>query len=232
MTRMISRDDPRMARPVASGNYALLCIIVTMTIFIVLLFFEDTQQSALLQEGGALETATALIYLVAIALLLPAGADVWPFIVLLLAFCMREFDMDKLLFTEGLFKSRQYIGGGAPLVERLLSGALLLGLIITGILATMRSIRGLARRDSHFRGVTLCVGLGVVLAITSKMADGLGRKLAPFGVELPGWVDLLALTYEEVAEFGMAFSFTVAAFLFMRLRKRGAANSDVDEARG
>lgn len=219
-------------RPATALGYFMLCIMIPLVIFLGLLSVEDGRQSALLQEGGMLETITALTYLVAIALLVPSWFNVWPFIVLLLAFCMREFDLDKMLFTEGLFKSRQYIGGGASVVERLLSGALLLGLIATGILATVRSIRGLARRDARFCGVAICMGLGVVLAVTSKMADGLGRKLAPFGVELPGWGHLLALTYEEVAEFGMAFSFTIAAFLFMRVRKQGMVNSPIDEAIG
>lgn len=227
-----ARHSLLAARPSAAVTYIFLCFVVTVTVFVSLLVLDDTQQRALLQEGGVLETMSALLYLVAIALLLPFHKTLWPFILVLAVFCAREFDLDKLLFTEGLFKSRQYIGNSVPLGEKLISGCILLAICVASALTVLRGARGFLRRLIQGDGVAICVLLGIFLAGTSKITDGLGRKLASFDIIISEWTELAALTYEEVAEFGMALSFTVAAFAFTRLYAATTARSRLEEAPG
>lgn len=229
---MIKDQTLLAARPAAAGTYAVLCLTIVVVLLALLTALDDTQQSALLQEGGALETVSALTYLVAIAVLLPVIRDLWPFAILLAVFSMREFDLDKRLFTEGLFKHAQYFDGTVPLPELLISGCILLALVATGVLVVARGMRGLRHRLMQGDGVALCVVLGVLLAVTSKAADGAGRKLASFGVTISDKAELMALTYEEVAELGMALSFLLAAIAFTRLHFALPASSDLDEVTG
>lgn len=229
---MIAGHSLLAARPGAAATYVILCLVVTGSLFAALLSLDDTRQRALLQEGGALETGSALLYPLAIALLLPFFRMVWPFIFMLAVFCMREFDLDKLLFTEGLFKSRQFVGDTVHWIERLISGGVLLLIAVSLGLVLLRGIRGLPRRLRQGDGVALCVGLGVILAATSKIADGLDRKLKAFGILITEEADLAALTYEEVAEFGMALSFVVAAFAFWRRYSAAHAPADLEGVTG
>ncbi|MDW3183021.1 hypothetical protein [Roseobacter sp.] len=220
------------ARPGAAAAYVVLCLVVMGALFVSMLVLDSTPQRALLQENGVLETSSALLYLVAIVPLLPVFRMVWPFICMLVLFCMREFDLDKLLFTEGLFKSRQFVGDTVPWIERLISFGLLVLIAVCVWLVIVRGLRGLPRRVKEGDGVALCVGLGVFLAATSKIADGFDRKLKAFGIEITESIDLAALTYEEVAEFGMALSFLVAAFAFYRRYNAAHVPADLEEVAG
>ncbi|MEP2641862.1 hypothetical protein [Roseobacter sp.] len=214
---MIAGHSLLAARKSAAASYIVPCLAVTVALFGGLSLLEDVLQRSLLQEGGVIETISALLYVVAIAVLLPAFRAVWPFVTLLAVFSMREFDLDKQLFTEGLFKSRQFVGDTVPISERVVSLAILLVIVVSIVFVLARGLRGLPRRLREGDGVLLCVLLGSALAFTSKLADGFGRKLAEFGIIITEGVDLAALTYEEIGELGMALSFLIAAYAFIRL---------------
>ncbi|WP_299968271.1 hypothetical protein [uncultured Roseobacter sp.] len=219
-------------RPSAPAFYPLLVIVLVALLYTAAASVDDARQGALMQESGLLEIASGLIYLPVIALLLRHRRLLWPFIVLLVMFCLREFDMDKRLFTEGLFKSRQYIGGGAGLPEKLISAVILGGFVVSLWLVIWRGRRGLLRRLVQGDGVALCVVLGGILAVTSKTTDGLGRKLAEFDIIISRDLHLAALTYEEVAEFGMGLSLLLAALIFTRQMAATGTQRELGEVTG
>jgi hypothetical protein len=181
---------------------------------------DDEQHRAMLQEGGLLEMSTAALYFVAAAVLLPVVTRFWPYCVILLAFGFRELDLDKLLFTEGLFKSRQYVGGDVDAVERGISAAVLLSLALAGLTGLRRAVQNLPRRLREADGVALCILLGVLLLVTAKQADGLGRKLSDAGIAISQKVDLHVLAYEEFGEAVAALSFLIAAAVFVATWRR------------
>lgn len=212
------------ARPPASPIPAVIAFLLVPMGWILLAAQTPERHYALLQEGGLLETTSAALYFVAAAVLLPKLRRIWPFFVIVLAFALRELDFDKLLFTEGLFKSRQYVGDTVGGVERVVSSVILLGLLVAGVTAARRGMRGLRRRIAQADGVALSVLLGLFLLATSKVADGLGRKLADFGITLSAWGDLQALAYEELAETVASLAILLAAYGFMKAL--GAAAPD------
>jgi hypothetical protein len=180
----------------------------------------DTQHRAMLQEGGLLEMSTAALFFVAAAVLLPVLTRFWPYVVILLACGLRELDMDKLLFTEGLFKSRQYVGDTVGAVERGISALLLLGLVYAGLTGLRRAVQNLPRRLREADGVALCILLGVLLLLTTKVADALGRHLSDAGIAMSQKLDLHVLAYEEFGEAVAALSFLIAASAFVAAWKR------------
>ncbi len=94
-------------------------------------------QTTLLAEGGFYESLSVVGYILCILALVwtlrGAVQRVWYLPLVLAVMAARELDLDKSLFTRGLFKARQYTGEGVPLGERLIAG-LILALIVTAIL--------------------------------------------------------------------------------------------------
>ena len=94
-------------------------------------------QTTLLAEGGFYESLSVVGYILCILALVwtlrGAVLRVWYLPLVLAVMAARELDLDKSLFTRGLFKARQYTGEGVPLGERLIAG-LILALIVTAIL--------------------------------------------------------------------------------------------------
>ncbi|TRD23562.1 hypothetical protein [Palleronia caenipelagi] len=181
----------------------------------VLLSLPESVGKALLSEGGVIETASALGYVGVAGMLVWAMArddtrQTWPLVVILLAMFGRELDLDKRPFTLGLFKSRQYLGDQVPGVEKLISLVILLVILTCLFLAARRYggefLRGL--RDGVAQSWYLATGL--VLVVISKSVDGIGRKLAPFGIDISDVLDRRFAALEELWELGIPITFALA----------------------
>ena len=175
-------------------------------------------QKALLVEGGLIETLSAVGYAICIGLMLAfwglrATLTRWYVVAMLALFAARELDMDKRPFTEGLLKSRQYIGDTVPAGERIVSAILLLAIIATVITLLWREtgkfIATLMRR--HPAAVATLAGL--LFIVGTKMIDGLGRKFAPYGIELSDGLNQSLAVIEEVGDFGIPLMFAIAIYL-------------------
>lgn len=172
-------------------------------------------QEAVLTEGGPIETLSAIGYVVVagllVALMVREGrARAWPLVGLLLVMGARELDLDKRPFTEGLLKSRQYLGDAVPLAERLASLALLAGIVVLLVLAVRRYGRRTLRGVASLRPAPLLVATGLALAVVTKAIDGLDRKLAPFGISVGEPAMRLVGLVEEIGELGIPLAFTLA----------------------
>jgi len=196
-----------------AGNIVLFAAVVMSTL--VLILIGEPTSYKLLQEGSVVETATALCYLACILLLVflrpstPLSLS-WPFLLILTFMFLRELDMDKSAFTLGLLKSRQYTSDAVALSEKLFSAAILL-LIITSVVILMKRystalIRGIRSGPSYYRSV----GLGIFFTVTSKLIDGLNRKLSTFNLQVSPEAEFWAIVYEEITEFGIPLSFALA----------------------
>lgn len=106
---------------------------------------------------------------------------VWYLPLVLAVMAARELDLDKSLFTRGLFKARQYTGEGVPLAERLIA-ALILASIVTAIfLMLWRHARPYLSALWHGRAWAGAVLMGIGFTVAYKLLDGIARKLAPWG---------------------------------------------------
>lgn len=163
-------------------------------------------------EGGPVEILSALGYLACAALMLRLRhrVRIGPFLVVLVAMALRELDMDKRPFAEGLLKSRQYIGDTVGLSERVLSLAILLVILAAVVTLIARHgspfLSGLRRGD----GPALCVAAALFFMIVSKTADGLGRKLEPWGIPISEGQITSAGSLEEILELGIPLMIALA----------------------
>ncbi|MEP5762787.1 MAG: hypothetical protein ABJ327_26400 [Litoreibacter sp.] len=188
-------------------------LLVTAALFAVLLYLPYEAAERINVEGGLVETLSAILSFVSFGILLGKGEIVaWPFAVMLLAFGLRELDLDKKPFTEGLLKSRQYIGDTVPMPERVISAVVLITILIAFVLTIKRGAKPLMRGLANQNGIAWCVGLALVLAVTAKTVDGLARKLEPFGIALSETLSKNLALYEETAELGMALALLFAVF--------------------
>ena len=208
-------------------SYVLLPIAALVTIGAYALSLDPPAMSLLLREGGPIELGSVVLYLVCIALLLPAFAvrgtvTRWYVVVLLVFLAFRELDGDKKLFTLGLLKSRQYTGD-APLSEKLIGIVLLVVLALSLGLLAWRHGRAWLEAVLRLRPWAWAVGAGLAFMATSKLVDGAQRKLAPFGIELTPQAERWAFAYEEVAELGIGLMFAAALVNIALDRRRAPA---------
>ncbi|HEX2146977.1 MAG TPA: hypothetical protein VHG11_04915 [Pseudorhizobium sp.] len=166
-------------------------------------------------EAGAVEIASPLLYAYAAAIWLwTRPGDTWrrswevPAIMFLMA--GREFDLDKKLTSVGVLKSNLYLTDMAPVTERIL------GLVALAVVATV-AIRIIALHGrSLISGLislklwAWSVAFGAGFAVVSKLIDGIGRKLAPFGITVDGPTEAMFIIAEELLEFGVPVMFLVA----------------------
>ncbi|NUH65017.1 hypothetical protein HTT03_06850 [Sulfitobacter sp. S0837] len=175
-------------------------------------------QTTLLAEGGFYESLSVLGYLLCIAALVwtlrSAILRVWYLLLVLAVMAGRELDLDKSLFTRGLFKARQYTGDNVPLGERLIAG-LILALIVTAILLMLwRHTRPFMTALLRGRAWAGAVLLGIGFTVAYKLLDGIARKLAPLGVEISADAERTAFVVEEIGELGIPVMFLAAILLW------------------
>ncbi len=175
-------------------------------------------QETLLAEGGFYESLSVVGYLLCIAALIwtlrSAVLRVWYLPLVLAVMAARELDLDKSLFTRGLFKARQYTGDDVPLGERLVA-ALILAIIICAILLMLwRHVRPFLAALFQGRAWAGAVLLGIGFTVLYKLLDGIARKLAPLGIEISADAERTAFVVEEIGELGIPVMFLAAILLW------------------
>ncbi len=176
----------------------------------------------LVRETGGIEIASALLYAyAAVTWLWTRPGEAWrtswqvPGIMFLMM--GREFDLDKKLTSIGVLRSDLYLTDMAPILERILG---LIALAFVFIVAfRIIVLNGRTLVDGLRRGMfwAWSVAMGAGFAVLSKSVDGIGRKLAPFGISLDAQTRLLMVILEEVLEFGIPVMFIVAAIASIRI---------------
>lgn len=183
----------------------------------------DTQY-IIIREGGFIETASAVGYLLCVVLMFVlwgarASLNKWYFSAILILFACRELDLDKRGFTEGLLKSRQYIGDTVPLLERA-SSAMILIAILFALAALVRGetrtfLRGLTQKSP----AAFAVLAGIVFIGVFKTLDGIARKLEPLGIAVGEQTSRMASTAEEIGELGIPLMFAIAIVFSVQNRR-------------
>jgi len=200
----IRNDDRRGRLGFAVGLVAILVLVAVVLIFV--------RDQSLMSEDGPIEILSAAGYVVCIALMfrLRHLVSILPFVVTLLAMGLRELDMDKRPFTEGLLKSRQYIGDTVGPVERIVSLVILLGIIAAVVTLIYRHGRTFLAALKRANGAALCVAGAIGLVVVSKSLDGLGRKLEPLGITITEAQNTYAGMIEETLELGIPLMLGIA----------------------
>ena len=210
-----SRTDTSQDRD--SSGYALLTLSLALLAALmgILQLFPVQERLALIAERGPVEDITIVGYAVCVGLMMwrwPLGVfrARWYFSALCILFAAREMDFDKSLFTVGLLKSRQYVGDMVSLPEKALSLIVLIGVIAVVVSILRYEIRGFVKGLIALRTSPLAILAAVLMIVSTKLLDGIGRKLAPYGIEISESVEHFAYVYEEVGELGIPLFFAVA----------------------
>lgn len=190
-------------------------VILTGTVLAGLFALPHEAQVWLKEEGGPIEMVSAILFFVAAAILAPTLRKTWPFFLLLVAFGLRELDMDKRPFTLGLLKSRQYLSDAVPVLEKAISVVLLLGLVAIGVIVIARGARPALRGLRTGNDIAWNCLLALCLGVTAKAVDGFGRKLEGVGLFPSASAEHGAVLYEETAELGMATALCLACASFL-----------------
>jgi hypothetical protein len=171
-------------------------------------------EKVLLKEGGLIETASWIAYLVAAGLLLiqmlirmPGR---WSMLVLTLCLAARELDFDKRFTTMGIFKTRFYSSAEVPIAEKLLGVAITAALLVTLFFLIKKHFMPFLRQLRERRGPSLSFLFAGALMVFTKSIDGLSRKLEPFGIEPTEAVNKLAGHIEEIFELAASILVVVA----------------------
>ena len=159
---------------------------------------------SIIREGGPVELCSAGFFLLALMALCARSpvARAWPGMVLLLAMFLRELDADKRFTHEGLLSSKVFVYD-TPVWQKLLAASVLAILLVSVGALIRRGAAPLFQALVARRTWALYFATAVLLAVLSKSIDGLGRKLAPFGLRVPDAVNLRAGQIEEVMELGI-----------------------------
>ena len=171
-------------------------------------------REGLTREGGSVETLSCIGYLVAAVLyLIHAGNRIfWPVPTILLFMALREFDADKRFTSEGVLSTKIFIRDTA-LWEKGLA-AVVWVVLLWAIYALIRHRTGpFLRALRAGRAWALSLSAGIFIAAFSKSIDGLGRKLAPMGVDISSEVSTNAAYLEEGLEFFIPVLFMLAIVL-------------------
>jgi len=196
-------------------KYAGSVFVVFTCLALALGFGLGADAEPLIQEGGFIETASALGYFLAVVILLvrfPARTC-WQQSLLLIIFGLRELDFHEKLTTIKMTKSRFYISSEVPLYEKLIVIILILLLVyvVYGLVRRHKIILSNAFRKSD--NSAMCILFGICFMVLSKLIDGIGRKLSGIGIELSNNSELLFAVFEEVYELSIPVYFLLAIFL-------------------
>lgn len=172
------------------------------------------------RENGPVETASAVGFaLCALAVWMRTGTGAGTKALvsaLMLVLTARELDVDKRFFTRGLFKSSQYLRDDVPFGEKIVSAAILLailGCLLALVVRERRTLRAALRR---WHAGTMALAVTVIFAGIAKSLDGIGRKLAPLGIEVSADLGVYLGGVEELMELAIMALLLVAILCWPR----------------
>lgn len=213
------------ARPAAGRRLAVLLPAVIAAVWIPAALLAEPDGASAFAESGPVERLSALYLLVAalligIEMLRRRDGARWHLAALLLLAGLREMDWDKAFTEAGVLSSALYLDP-APWPNKL-AGLLVLAVLLAALLRLLRrNGPGLvARLRQGCASSWLCLGALALFAL-AKSLDGLGRKLAPFAIELSAAATTWTSRGEEVLELVAAVMVLQAAWLL--LIRRSAA---------
>ncbi|MFN3313756.1 MAG: hypothetical protein ACK46Q_09845 [Hyphomonas sp.] len=166
--------------------FALSCALALGWLLVGLVSVDTVDQ--VFAEAGPIESASALFLILGALLLLDdmvhrRSLERWHLATLTLAAGLRELDWDKAFTDRGILSSGLY-SGAAPLAQKI-GGAIVVGILIwVGLRLLRRNLGPWLTGLRAGRAWAWLMAIALVLYAVAKTLDGLGRKLAPWGIDL------------------------------------------------
>ena len=184
-----------------------------------LLLIDPEATAHMTKETGVIEVATAVMYVILIAMILffaQPGWSVgkyWYALMAGLLLC-RELDFDKMFTTLGIFKGRFYTSPDVPAVEKVVAIVVVLAIAGAVMFTFVKSrkilFEGIVKMDPIHMGILVAFCLAV---ISKLVLDGLPRKLEKIGVAGSDYLIAHHGKVEEVLELGIPMALIIATLL-------------------
>ena len=187
----------------------LILIVSTMGLVSI---FDTDQQQQLLKEHGLFESLTVYLYILCLILILFFWSwqkiiSKWYLPTLIVLFAFRELDYDKVYFTHGVLKSRQYFSDLVSFPELITSIFILLFIIVVLISIALKERKSFIKGIKSYEQPQLAILTSIVLVAITKTIDGAERK---FSIDLSDSIERLTMIIEEVGEMGIPIMFAIA----------------------
>lgn len=192
---------------------------------------------ALFSETGWFEDLSAVFWLVLGVVLLFARpirlSRRIGMAVIAAALAAREEGWHKKFTTDSLFKSDYYQMTGVPMAEKLIAGAVAVGLTITLIWLLVLGGREIVGRGGWRRPWGWLALFAVAISPILKAVDrGPSILRVQFDITLPENIDMVMLSLEEGMESALPVLFLLALGLYLMDRRSGGTTLAADRAHG
>lgn len=192
-----------------------------LTAFIVFLeSINSDLRDAIIKEGGAVESLSAIGYFICAILLLLIGRDhksCWYIMFILFVFGLREMDFHARFTTMSLLKTKFYLSPDVPVMEKVIGAIVILLLLYSFFHLVKNHFRDLMNAIKQMEPYAIGVLFGILLLFLTETLDGLARKLASIDITIGDDMSRLSSTIEETLEFGIPLMFMIA--IMARFRK-------------
>jgi hypothetical protein len=196
-------------------KYLYSGILAALALFIGFLAYARPElRTTLTREGGLVETLSAVGYLACLGVLFvvadKSSRSTWCAMLLLGALSLRELDFHKRFTTISVTKSKFYLSGEIPVMEKVV--AIVTGLVLLGAVVYLvkRHARGFLIAIRSAEAYAIGVMLAALLLCIVKSGDGLPRKLIATGLLLSRDAAQLSRAVEESLELGVPLMLLVA----------------------
>lgn len=185
-----------------------VCLVGLVILFVFSTTLNDDSRKLLLKEGGPVEVASAVLYLVCVAYALFKGGVVYfkkypYFVTIPLVFALRELDFGKRFTTVGLLKSKFVFSPLVPLHEKLIGIPILVLIALMLVLMFKNHLREFWAEFRKGSAVGIGMALMIGLIVVSKSLDGLERKCNSLGLAISPLIAKYSSVAEEILELGI-----------------------------
>lgn len=174
-------------------------------------------ESGPFEVGAFVAMGCALLAMVTLAPRVAFGSG-WHVPVLMLLLMARELDFDKRFTEKGVLQLRLYSGDYA-LSHKIIGACVIILILVTLYRLVCHGAGPFLRGLRDGRAWSWWLAGAVVLVVLAKSLDGLARKLAPFGVQVPPEIDQLAGLVEEGLEWVFPMMVILAVCTWAQARR-------------
>ena len=219
--------------PTLKPTRSQVIFLLTINLFVILIFaftftLSPEDKPLWLKEGGIIEILSAVGYFICAAAFIYWGG--WLnvkkyhyFFLMIILFGMRELDFDKRFTTMGILKSRFYISGEVPLIEKII-GLMVIALLAYIVISIFKNhFKSFIIGIKSYSTVHLYALLTLIFLVSSKTLDGLARKLKGIGIHIDEQSSTNASTVEEILE--LAIPIIILSIIYVFFTKDNSRKS-------
>jgi hypothetical protein len=178
----------------------------------------------LVKENGPVENLQVLFYLISAATaFIYERQRIWESGfkggLILLIFALRELDFQKRFTGISITRTKYYFNSDAPLLAKLLSGLIVMGIIVLLIIFIKKNIGVFFRSLKNNEPWSLSLTAGLFFMFFSYIIDSSKRMLASIGFEYIEDSRHIRTAVEELSELAIPFFFLNALLLFRNKTK-------------